>query len=304
MRQSDIKLTLMNWAHLLPLLAFIVIPAIAAIVNYLIVRRHGKSTVKKFSTYTILNSAVLFALAYNIIFFLQEVFLVLGKNRIGLTAILYHNNHNWIGDHPKAALMQGSGAAAIFIAGILFYLLQFLIDRRSWARMLMVWLAFNGMLQSLPQFATAKLAPETDTGQALAYLSLGDTTEWTISFGSYVLIIVALIWFARTLLQFSPDNSSALNRFHFLKNAVMLAALLSIGLIIPFRIPPYDRIMSVVFLVLLCVPMMMAFGWRKSSIHGAGNIINEKLLIIPLILLVLLLLFFQLYLAPGVKFIP
>ena len=67
----------------------------------------------------IINSAVMYALAFNIIFFLQEVFLVLGKKILGLKAFLYHNNHEWIGEHPMTSLMQGSGALAIFLIGLI-----------------------------------------------------------------------------------------------------------------------------------------------------------------------------------------
>ena len=96
-------------------------PIILAIWGYLkwkniaVPKDDGKWNVK----YMIINSSVLYALAYNIIYFIQELFLVLGKNWIGLKSYLYHNNHTWVGEDPRDDLMQGSGALAIFILGAL-----------------------------------------------------------------------------------------------------------------------------------------------------------------------------------------
>ena len=168
----------------------------------------------------------------------------------------------------------------------------------------MVWLSFNGLLQSLPQFATAKMAPDTDTGQAFSYVGFSEPTGWVITVGSYLMMVFALIWFSKLLLQFCPNNDSSTNRFHYLKNAVLFGVTLAVILIIPFRIPPSNRIMAVVFLALLCVPTMIGFGWRAFKPKAYGNIINGKVLIAPVILLILLLAFFQLYLAKGILFTP
>lgn len=44
----------------------------------------------------VVNSAVLYALAYNLTFLLQELSLVVPKAICGLKPILYHNNHRWL----------------------------------------------------------------------------------------------------------------------------------------------------------------------------------------------------------------
>jgi hypothetical protein len=66
---------------------------------------------------------VLYALAFNIIFFIQELFLALGKRWLGLKAVLYHNNHNWYGEHPMDDLAQGYGAVAIFITAVICFII-------------------------------------------------------------------------------------------------------------------------------------------------------------------------------------
>src|ERR1044071_980816 len=79
-----------------------------------------------------LQSAILYALAFNLVFFIQELFLVLPKALTpGLRPILYHNNHSWQGDHPFAALFQGTGALAILLVGLGFALLLRRVRGRS-----------------------------------------------------------------------------------------------------------------------------------------------------------------------------
>ena len=68
-----------------------------------------------------LQSGLLYTLAFNLTFFIQELFLVVPKALTpGLRPTLYHNNHNWEGDHPLERLFQGTGALAIFLTGLVF----------------------------------------------------------------------------------------------------------------------------------------------------------------------------------------
>ena len=60
------------------------------------------------------HSMLAYALAFNLTFFIQELFLVLPKAMVpDLTATLFHNNHDWTGTAPIAELFQGTGALAI-----------------------------------------------------------------------------------------------------------------------------------------------------------------------------------------------
>lgn len=64
-------------------------------------------------------SAFLYALAFNLTFLIQELFLVIPKALTpGLRPILFHNNHTWSGENPLAKLFQGTGALAIFVTGL------------------------------------------------------------------------------------------------------------------------------------------------------------------------------------------
>jgi hypothetical protein len=79
-----------------------------------------------------INSAVLYAFSFNLIFFVQEFFLVLPKALTpGLRPTLFHNNHTWTGENSVANLFQGTGALAIFLAAIACALLLRRFSERS-----------------------------------------------------------------------------------------------------------------------------------------------------------------------------
>ena len=133
---------------------------------------------------------MLYALSYNIIYFIQELFLALGKQWIGLTAYLYHNNHNWEGSDPRDQLMQGSGALAIFILGIILLFVYWLMrDSRSWWTLFVLWLTHHALIQSLPQLSTAPMDPGSDTGQAMVYLDMPGAVNIALAAASMLAII-------------------------------------------------------------------------------------------------------------------
>src|SRR5258708_25965187 len=98
-------------------------------------------------------SMLLYALAFNLTFIIQELFLVIPKALTpGLRPILFHNNHTWAGENPLASLFQGTGALAIFVTGLICALLvRHRPARSAGARLFLIWMAYNGFLQSLPQ---------------------------------------------------------------------------------------------------------------------------------------------------------
>ena len=117
------------------------------------------------------HSMLAYVLAFNLTFFLQELFLVLPKALVpGLQPTLYHNNHNWEGDAAIADLFQGTGALAILVSGLIFAVIA---SRRSKPSFFILWMAFHGLFQSLPQFVVGAITAANDVGQAYDYLGLG-----------------------------------------------------------------------------------------------------------------------------------
>jgi hypothetical protein len=255
-----------------------------------------------------LNSAVLYALAFNIIFFIQELFLALGKYWLGLKAVLYHNNHNWYGNHPQESLAQGYGAVAILVSAVIFTIVFFAMRKsQSWLKLFVFWLAYQGFMQSLPQFATVLIASETDTGQAFTYLGWNATTGYVLMFISVGLIIGISMASSRYVLELAPktvNTDDAYKRFSYLFRGAFLPGIIGIILIFPFRIMPLDRAIAPVLVTLISVPWLFAHAWRVKNAPRNDNDVNHKVLAVPVVLLVILLVIFQLVLAPGVVFQP
>lgn len=255
---------------------------------------------------TVINSSVLYALAYNVIYFIQELFLALGKKWIGLKAYLYHNNHTWVGEDPRDDLMQGLGALVIFILGLLLLLLFFKIRKsKHWTRLFILWLAHHGLIQSLPQLSSVPMDRSSDVGQAITYLHLGTTTDYLISYASIISIIILAYGFSRWFMQFTPENyipDHGLKRFRAIFYLVLLPAVLGTIILFPYRIMPINRYQMTVMLLLVCVPAIFAFSWLVKSVRPVGNEVNKKIIWAPIIFSILILIFFQLVLAPGVVF--
>ena len=296
----------MRLSHLLPLL-LLLLPVIWGLYGYFITRNTpGPATAKAGSSWPlVINSAVLYALAFNLIFFIQELFLALGKKWLGLRAWLYHNNHNWEGSHPMDSLAQGYGAVAIFITGVICLL----IARRTrfsthWIQLFFLWMAFQGLAQSLPQFITAAMAPDTDTGQAYTYLGIVDKVGLLITIAGIILMLLIGMAYSQYLLQLAPaDNyiATAASRFNYLFRIAVAASVIGIMLIIPFRIMPWSRATAPVFVTLLSIPMVFAHAWKAKAGYTINSQVNQKIFLWPIIFLIVLLLVFQLVLAKGVE---
>jgi len=293
-------------SHFLPFLLLLV-PLVWGLYGYFKTRNSpGKALPadQSSSTNLIINSAVLYALAFNVIFFIQELFLALGKRWLGLKATLYHNNHNWEGNHPMESLAKGYGAAAIFVTGLLFLFIANLTKRSAhWTHVFILWLAFQGLAQSIPQFITGKVAADTDTGQAFTYLGIGEGLGLIISIAGIIAMLYLCMLFSKYFLRLAPSVLSvhtASARFGYLFRIAVLASVTGLVLITPFRIMPWDRAIAPVMVTLISIPMVFAHGWYVTITETINSRVHNKIFIIPVVLLLVVLLIFQLVLAKGV----
>ena len=291
--------------HFIPFL-LLVVPIFYGVIGYLKNKNSSKEPNQNknwASSTAVFNSAVLYALSFNLIFFIQELFLALGKKWLGLRAYLYHNNHNWDGTHPMEGLAQGLGALAILIFGVIVFQLTKVVKQTSWLYVFLVWLSFQGFAQSLPQFITAFIARDTDTGQAFTYLKIGDTLGLLISIICTFLMLYICAVYSKIFLRISPNHSTLFNafsKFRYLFGIIILGSLLGAVICIPFRIMPLDRAIMPFMVTLISVPMIWAYAWKASPGKVNNNVINHKTALVPISILFLLLLFFQLVLAKGV----
>ena len=142
-----------------------------------------------------LKSTLAFVLAFNLTFFIQELFLVIPKALTpGLEPTLFHNNHTWRGHHPIEDLLQGSGALATVIAGGLFsYWLVRHPPVGQVTRLLMFWMAVLGFLAALPQVVIGSVIAQNDVGRALNYLGFTPAAK-ALASAAAMLAMAAVCW--------------------------------------------------------------------------------------------------------------
>lgn len=253
-----------------------------------------------------IHSALSYALAFNLVFFLQELALAGSKALVpGLHATLYHNNHGWTGDAPIAALLQGTGALAILIAGLAcMAVLAFAPPRRGAARLLLFWLAFHGLFLALPQMVVGAVHPANDIGMAMAWLGFGAGAKAAFALLALAAMVMAGVWLTGPLLAFAPGPGALdtpARRTGFVWRIATLPALAGTLLILPFRLPgPAVEVAIVPAVVAIAgLGWMQAGAWRFYGVEprpAAGPDSVRQ----PLFWLILLLIVFQLVLRPGI----
>ena len=252
------------------------------------------------------SSGLLYALAFNLTFFVQELFLVLPKAATpGLRPTLFHNDHTWEGEHPLAALLQGTGALAIFLTGVGgALLLRGSLPRSKTVHLFLIWMTYNGFFQSLPQVVVGAFNPRNDVGMAIAYLELELATRAVAAIGAVALMPLIALWLARHVLLLADPQQLANGRaqFRFLFWTSTLPALAAIPLIIVFRVPRDVVEVAVVpaVVTIVGVSWMQAGAWLQAP--GARAVARRVSVVYPLAAVSLLLLVFHLVLKRGIAF--
>jgi hypothetical protein len=239
-----------------------------------------------------ISSTLLYTLAFNLTFFIQELLLVVPKALTpGLRPTLYHNNHRWLGENPLAHLLQGTGALAIFIgATVCMVLLERGRIRSNTVRLFVVWMAFSGFFQALPQVIIGAFVDNNDVGMAMNYLRMTPAAKLAAAFAALVAMVPVGYWLARHVLRFMPRS-------------IFLTALLAIPLIVAFRVPRelLEVLIPPLLSTFLGLAAVYATAWR---IKGVDVIRDPEPVSIayPLAAVIALLLVFQLILRPGIEF--
>jgi len=253
-------------------------------------------------------SALLYALAFCIVFFIQELFLVIPKALTpGLKATLFHNNHHWDGDNPLARLFQGTGALATVITALAFAAwLKFAPPRSAVMRLFVLWMVFHGFFEALPQVVVGAVFAGNDVGMAMEYLQLSPATKTVAAVLALVAIVVIAIRLIRPLLELAPrdgDIDTAGKRTRFVFRTATLPALMALPLIILFRVPgTIDQVVIVpVAVTIIGISWMQAGAWGVTS-AVAGRALPVRSIWGVLIAVALLLLVFQVVLRPGIHF--
>jgi hypothetical protein len=253
-------------------------------------------------------SALLYTFAFNLIFFVQEIFLVLPKAFLpGVRPTLFHNNHSWEGEHPLTSLFQGTGALATFLVGVVCMLLLRRGTGRSVPfRLFLIWMAYCGLFMALPQVVIGAFNPSNDVGMAMDYLQLSANAKTVAALLALLAMPVLALSLARPLLALAPNQnaiSTAGARTRFVFQTVTLPVLVGIVLILPFRIPrePIEVVLLPVLVSVIGIAWIQAGAWRMRTVRASGGASGLRMAV-PAGAVVLLLLVFQWVLRPGVAF--
>lgn len=251
----------------------------------------------------IVHSMLAYVLAFNITFFIQELFLVLPKSMVpGLSATLFHNNHQWSGTASIAELFQGTGAIAILISGLIFLAIA---AKRTKPSFFILWMAFHGLFQSLPQFVVGAIASGNDVGRAYDYLGIGVIGETLMALLALGAMPVAGILLGRQFLSAAWDQrqlGSYCCRFGFLLRIAGLPALAALPIIILYRVP---RELIEVAAPPILVPLF-GYGWLQLAAFKPANAVARGIrpasVLSYAVMAIALLAIFQLVLRPGITF--
>lgn len=252
-----------------------------------------------------LTAAVLYALAFNVIFFIQELFLVIPKALTpGLRPILFHNNHDWAGDSPLAELFQGTGAVATVIVAIgCVAWLRRAPPRAQSVRVLAIWLGFHGFMQALPQVVLGAVFPPNDVGRAMTYLGLTPAVRIIAAVVAMAAIVGVCLWATRRLLEVTPERAETpRGRMAAIFKVGVLPAVIGLVLILPSRVPagPEQLLIPPVAVALLCGLWLPGMAWGTTARLAAPTATGFARW--PLLAWAIQLAVFQILLRPGVPF--
>ncbi|MET0892957.1 MAG: hypothetical protein ABWY01_05245 [Pseudoxanthomonas sp.] len=296
---------------ILPIIAALIlvgVPSLLALMGIFRARTEPRAPAIAWDWRLAILSALLYTVAFNLVFFVQELFLVLPKAFTpGLQPTLFHNNHLWQGEHPLASLFQGTGALATLLLGLLCLLLLQRDVRRSFAmRLFLLWLAYCGVFMALPQVVVGALSSGSDVGMAMEYLQLGATARNIAALLALASIPLLAREFARRLLglaEVPARLAGAAARSRFVFQVATLPGLLATVLILPYRVP--RELLEVVFLPLVVfiagMPWIQAGAWRLREVVATPRS-TVYTLAYPLAAALVLLLAFQWLLRPGIAF--
>jgi hypothetical protein len=254
-----------------------------------------------------LDSALAFALAFNLQFFVQELFLVVPKALTpGLKPTLFHNNHDWTGTNPLAELFQGTGALATIAVGLAFMVWATRRPPRSRAlRLFVTWMALLGLLEALSQALIGTVIPQNDVGRAMTYLGFAEAAKIGASVAATVAMALACGLVAPLLLTLAPgsETQDARGRARTVLRFAVLPALVAVALIVPFRVPgaPIEILFPPVVAVLAATTWLQAWSWiaPRAPADPARPGWSTPVLLGALGLLLAV---FHLVLRPGVEF--
>lgn len=252
-----------------------------------------------------LNASLSAALAFNLVYFVQEYFLAWPKSRLpGVDAVVYHNNHGWSGDHPDVLLYQGTGAVAILTLGALLVGVVVLLGRRlRGAYPFVWWSACMALGLGLIQVSIATMHPDNDVGEAFEHLGLSTTARGFIAFLATAAVIAFGAWLARPLLATAPEGALATPRARVLYALEFAIVPLAAGSLIAWanRAPPIGHFTMPLIAGLFVLPWTVVAAALIPAPAPITDRLHRGVDRTLIVASVIVLLVYRLVLAPGLS---
>lgn len=210
----------------------------------------------------VIRSTLSYLLGLNLVFFSQEVALVVSKAWLPeMQATLFHNSHEWTGSHPDLDVWQGAGTLGLAAAGLLGY---FVVRRSlpgSALSDIAMWTAFHGAIAATANVALGIIDPASESGESLAALGADGLVGLVIGVVAIMVLIGAATWFGPRLVDLSTRHGE---RFREPAAAILRPAILAVPLVFAFRLPLPEQGMAGVLLLLIGAPWAIV-GAKKNG---------------------------------------
>lgn len=252
----------------------------------------------------LLNLTVLFALAFNLVYFIHELALVVAGAWLDNDPILFHNNMHFTNMVlPTQNLAFAAGPMAVFVAGLLGLTLYFMFRQsNSIFSAFVFWFAYHGLWLFLGQLPEMAFSSHNDFARGLAVLNLSQPIRLLITICGIVGLVLLGMFATKPLLATALSNkeiATAGSRRKLILQSGLLPWLLGSILIIPFRLSPVERIFLPFF---GGVPLILTllYAGRVKNIFAVNPSLNQKTSWGGILALLVVFCFFRFLLAPGV----
>ncbi len=254
--------------------------------------------------FRILNGTILFALAFNIIYFVHELALVVAGAWLGNDPILFHNSMNFINlSQPSQNLAFAAGPVAAFIVGLICGGVYLGLRRSTGALKLFVfWLSYHGLWLFLGQVPEIAFAAHGDFARGIAFLQLSQPVRIVGAILGLIGLVLLGVFATKPLLEAAITNdelTTASNKRKLIFQSGVLPWLLGSILIIPFRVPPFDRAILPFIGGLPLIWTLLNAG-RIKNLQARENAVNKKWPWAGVVALLGIFLCFRLVLASGI----
>lgn len=215
------------------------------------------------------NSTLAFALAFNLLFLVHEIGLVVGARLLGAEeAMLFHNNMSFRMTDDVQNLAFGIGSVAVALVGLAALLFWCRLPAsREISRLLSAWLFFHGLFLFLGQVPSVSHSDEGDVAKVVVYLGWSLGARRLVAGMALVSLVALGIVFGRMMLSAQASEAE----LETTRSRVLLVVLLILGpwligslLSVPFRVLPWGRaILPFMTLLALVWSLGAARVWRS-----------------------------------------